>query len=308
MRLVAASLAVVMSSVVASAAGGVRVAPAGRLIALSRCRPDGCGGGTDLWVMRHDSSGLRRLTRSRTHNDAPSWSPDGRRLVFVSGGSDSSLIWTINADGTHLERLTRGPALDEQPAWSPDGNHIVFVRALSRTAQALVVLNLRTHGQRLLVTRPGTYRHPTWSPDGREVAFSYVRNQRGGRYAIFEIGIDGSGLRKISRNPHNDYWDPAWSPSGRLIAFTLVYRSGRGYRADLDVMRADGSAEHPVVRAPAGSAYFSPSWSPDETHLVFVQLHSSDGLGRIGYVEANGRKLRTLVQLLSDNRSPAWQP
>jgi TolB protein len=307
MRLVSVSVGIVVALGLCAASTGAAVRTQG-LIALSRCRPDGCGEGTDLWVMRRDSSGLRRLTRNRTHNDAPSWSPDGKRLVFVSGATDSSQIWMIDADGTHLEHLTGGPALDEQPAWSPDGKRIVFVRALSPTAQALVLLNLQTHGQRLLTDRPGTYRHPTWSPDGKRIAFSYVRRAHTGRYAIFEIGLDGTGLHRVSRNPHDDYWDPAWSPDGRAIAFTLVYRSGKGYRADLEVMRPDGEAERKVVRAPAGWAYFSPSWSPDGSNLVFVELHAKDGLGRITYVGADGRRLQTLGQLLSDNRTPAWQP
>src|SRR5262249_7646662 len=148
----------------------------------------------------------------------------------------------------------------------------VFVRALSQTAQALVLLNLRTHGQRLLASRPGTYRHPTWSPDGKRIAFSYVRHAHTGRYAIFEIGGAGLGLHRVSRNRHDDYWDPAWSPDGHTIAYTGVYRRGTGYRADLEVMRTDGRSERTVAHAPAGWAFFSPSWSPDGANMVFVEL------------------------------------
>jgi Tol biopolymer transport system component len=290
---------------VATAVGAER--PPG-LIALSRCRPDGCGEGTDLWVMRQDATGLRRLTRSRTHNDAPSWSPDGKRLAFVSGEQGSSHVWLVDATGGGLRQLTSGPAVDQQPAWSPDGTRIVFVRALSPTRQWLVVLNLQRRRERVLVRRPGAYRHPTWSPDGGRIAFSYVRQPKRGRYGIFEVDRTGRGLLRVSGNPHDDYWDPAWSPEGRSLAFTLVYRSGKGYRADLEVMRADGSGERPVARAPAGSAFFSPSWSPDGARLVFVELHASDGLGQIGFVDANGSRLRRLAGLLSDNRTPAWQP
>jgi len=306
-RAVVASVALLSLLSVAAASSGTS-APRGGLIAFSRCRPDGCGQGTDLWVIRPDRSGLRRLTRSRTHNDAPSWSPDGRRLVFVGGATDSSQLWLIDSTGGHLEQLTKGPALDEQPDWSPDGKRIVFVRALSPTAQGLVLLNLRTHGQRLLVSLPGTYRHPTWSPDGRRIAFSYVRNQHTGRYAIYTVGFDGAGLRRISRKTRDDYWDPAWSPDGRSLAFTLVYRSGKGFRADLDVMRANGRGERTLARAPAGWAFFSPSWSPDSRSLVFVELHSSDRLGQISFVGADGQGLQRLAELQSDNRSPAWQP
>ena len=308
MRIVLAAAAFLGALLLTAATpAGTTFGPPG-LIAFSRCRPDGCGEGTDLWLMRQDATGLRRLTRRRIHNDAPTWSPDGKRLAFVGGATNSSQLWIINVQGGHLEQLTRGPALDEQPAWSPDGKRIAFVRALSATTQGIVVLNLETKGQRLVASRPGAYRHPTWSPDGQSLAFSYVRRPHGGRYAIFVVGRDGSGLRRVSHNAHDDYWDPAWSPSGRTIAFTLVYRSGKGYRADLEVMRADGAGQRSVAHAPAGWAYFSPSWSPDSAALVFVQLHASDGMGRISFVDASGRRLHRLGQLLSDNRTPAWQP
>jgi Tol biopolymer transport system component len=308
MRSVYAAAALLSAALIIAAPPAGSASRAAGLIALSRCRPDGCGEGTDLWVMRQDATGLRRLTRRRTHNDAPTWSPDGKRLAFVGGDKNSSQLWVINVSGGHLEQLTRGPALDEQPAWSPDGKRIAFVRALSETTQGIVVLNLQTKGQRLVASRPGTYRHPTWSPDGQQLAFSYVRHPRSGRYAIFVVRRDGTGLRRISRNPHDDYWDPSWSPSGRRIAFTLVYPRGKGYRADLEVMQADGRAQRTVARAPAGWAYFSPSWSPDGAALVFVELHSSDGMGRISFVDVSRKRVQTLGQLLSDNRAPAWQP
>src|SRR5581483_10144480 len=117
-RAVVASVALLSLLSVAAASSGTS-APRGGLIAFSRCRPDGCGQGTDLWVIRPDRSGLRRLTRSRTHNDAPSWSPDGRRLVFVGGATDSSQLWLIDSTGGHLEQLTKGPALAERAGPRP---------------------------------------------------------------------------------------------------------------------------------------------------------------------------------------------
>jgi TolB protein len=278
------------------------------LIAFSRCRPDSCELGTDLWVMRQNATHMVRLTRDRLHNDAPSWSPDGRRLAFVSGSSTSSRIWLIDADGTHLERLTTGTALDQQPAWSPDGRHIAFVRALSERAQGIVIVDVKTRREALIAGAPGAYRHPTWSPTGRRLAFSYARHPKTGRYGIYVVRSDGRRLHRISPGSRNDYCDPAWSPDGRRIAYSLVLPSGKGYRADLMVMSPEGAERRTLVRATTGWVYFSPSWSPDGAALVFVALHANDRLGRITYVNADGRQRHALRQLLGDNRAPAWQP
>src|SRR5438046_10764952 len=110
-------LAVLAAAALAQAALAAE-RPAGNrgLIAFSRCRPDSCPG-TDIWVIRQDGSGLRLITSIFTgHNASPSWSPDGRRIVFVSGQPGVDEIWTMRADGRGLRRLHHGHVRDRQPS------------------------------------------------------------------------------------------------------------------------------------------------------------------------------------------------
>jgi TolB protein len=73
---------------------------------------------------------------------------------------------------------------------------------------------------------------------------------------VYVVNANGSGLRKLTSNPANDF-DPAWSPDGRMIAF----RSERDGNTEIYVMAADGSAQRNLSRDPSDD--WGPTWSPD---------------------------------------------
>ena len=90
----------------------------------------------DLWVMDTDGSNKRRLTDNGATNWAPSWHPDGRRIVFSSNMDDwredlqtyghNFELYLVNSDGSGLERLTFNEIFDSFPMFSPDGSKLVF--------------------------------------------------------------------------------------------------------------------------------------------------------------------------------------
>jgi Tol biopolymer transport system component len=90
----------------------------------------------DIWLMDADGGNKRRLVRNGATNWAPSWHPDGKRIVFSSNMDDwrddikkfggNFELYLINADGTGLERLTRNSNFDSFPMFSPDGKKLVF--------------------------------------------------------------------------------------------------------------------------------------------------------------------------------------
>jgi TolB protein len=92
----------------------------------------------EIFVMSRDGSNLHQVTKLGKANFAPSWHPDGKRLIFASNIGDPKGrdfdVYMINLDGTGLERITYNNTFDGFPMFSPDGKHLVF--ASNRNAKS----------------------------------------------------------------------------------------------------------------------------------------------------------------------------
>jgi Tol biopolymer transport system component len=106
-----------------------------------------------IYVVQADGSGLRNLTPKPVGTYvAPAWSPDGRKIVFVSDRDGNSEIYVMNANGSGQRSLTRNPAYDADPAWSPDGRKLAFVSNRDGS-YGIYVMNADGSGQRRLAQR-----------------------------------------------------------------------------------------------------------------------------------------------------------
>jgi TolB protein len=117
-------------------------------------------------VVKVDGSGMRHLTGSRYGPDRdsePAWSPDGKRIAYVSAGGNSPLsIWVMNSEGTRRHRVTVANGGDTSPSWSPDGRRIVF--AYAHPISDICVVNADGSGRRRLTGDDSDNRDPDWQP------------------------------------------------------------------------------------------------------------------------------------------------
>jgi TolB protein len=243
--------------------------PDGQRLAYGRYR--------DVWVMNADGSDQRRLTPNPQSDDWPVWSPDGQQIAFTSFRGFNWDVWVMNADGSGLRNLTRDRAQDYFPTWSPDGREIAFIRTRNSSRFhghpfELWVMKADGSGQRrltrdawhargplsaLLDDHKHSMRAPRWSPDSRTLLFV---SRRDGNAEVYVVNADGSGQRRLTRNPAHDS-DPAWSPDGRRIAFI----STRDGERAIYVMNADGSQQRSIthgIRRIGTSFAWAPAQKP----------------------------------------------
>jgi len=279
----------------------------------------------DLVVMRRDGTHRRALTSSARNDEAPSWSPSGRLVAFsvlewpystlqvldLSSGRTRSLGEGSNADwspdGRRLVFVTRSASFDlavadadgsnrrvlgvtdlgvnatSKPAWSPQGDRLAFVGR-----QGLYVVGSNGSGARRIAS-VGRGGGASWSPSGERIVFDCATETA----ALCMVRSDGTGLREVTPRGHL----PSWSPRGGLIA-AANYAHGT-----IVLFRLDGS----VARELPARIDGAPDWSPDGSRIVVS--HSAGAGNRLYATDPDGSRLARLTQsFIGDDLGAAWSP
>jgi Tol biopolymer transport system component len=245
-------------------------------------------GNFDIYTMR--GSNVVQLTTDPADDSRPSWSADGRRIVFVRAGSGFTEIWKMRADGGGQRRLTRTRSLNDAPVFSPDGTKIAWDED-----HDIWTMNVDGSGQVDITNDPAADTSPSWSPDGTRIVFD---SDRSGTRQIYTMLPDGTGVTQLTTDSTNT--DPDWSPDGRRIVF-VSFRTGN---AEIFAMDADGGNQIDLTNKPSYDA--DPVWSADGTKIAFTSLRRGDF--EVFTMNADGSMQSDRTDNPAWDSFPSWQP
>jgi Tol biopolymer transport system component len=229
--------------------------------------------GGRLVLVDEDGARLADLTpigRQPTIDSNPSWSADGRWIVFASTRQrarlDQTSLWLVGAaSGSTLVRLTRETAVDRDPHFSPDGRHIVYASSTGSTFDVWVIdlaidrgrLGPAGRPRRLTATERLDELSPSVSPDGRTVIYMALDRDTQ-RSSLYVVPLRGGPSRRLTDGPAD--MTPSFAPDGRAIAFAAPVKG----RDDIDLwaIDADGKNRRLLVGEPLADET-GPVWSAD---------------------------------------------
>lgn len=217
----------------------------------------------DIATARIDGSQRRLLTGDNVTDANPVWSPDGRRIAWVSWDS----VMVMEADGSQPRAVAPGvAAMEFPPRWSPDGQHIAFIRDERERVEGtdkeysspLYVASLDGQVQQVAeVSATPSVAPPAWSPDEQRLAF--VKPVGIGRKALYTIAPDGAQPQEVMRlaSTRPQVGNLSWSPDGSEIMLNYGGRLAAVNRHGTALQRFELDVYDPAA-----------SWSPDGTQIA----------------------------------------
>lgn len=227
---------------------------------------------------------------------SPAWSPDGRRLAYVSFEGGRSRIFVQEAGTGERREAAAFPGINGAPAFSPEGRRLALT--LSKDGSPDVyVLDLESDELLRLTSSPGIDTEPAWSPDGRDIVFTSDRS--GSRPQIYRVSVDGGGEPERLTFSGRYNARAAFSPDGSTLAF--VHETDGDYRIAL--MGVDDGEIRVLT---SGALDESPTFAPNGRMILYATTER--GRAALAAVSIDGRFRQRLSIDEAGVRDPAWSP
>ncbi len=284
-----------------------------------------------IFIVNPDGSGLRDLSQDITDEILPTWSADGKQILFAKATGETFTVRNLSmkipgyslfrmaANGTGLKAITPVALLipsfydGDRLSWSADGKTILFQShqpTLTGSGEEIMFVIREPFQKPEQLTGENFTFWPTFLPDGRH--FGYVWQNSLGPHEfsnLYVSDLDGKVRTRITdfKDKYAQY--PAWSPDGKRIAFSLasqidVLGDADPGDNDIYIMNADGTGLTALTNDRALN--ISPSWSPDGKQIAYTS--HKDGLPHIVVMNANGSDKHIIVDHQVGELRPSWSP
>jgi TolB protein len=245
-----------------------------------------------------DSDGYNPQVVARSHESlmSPAWSPDGKKIAYVSFESGNSQIYVQDLT-TGARQLVESHAkgINGAPAWSPDGKKLAV--ALSYVGNLeLFVLDLATHQETRLTHNLAIDTEPVWSPDGQTI---YFTSDRSGRAQIYKIPASGGTGERVSFQGQSNS-NSNISYDGKELA--MVQSNGNVFRIAVMDLGLGGQVHY----LSPGPLDFGPSWAPNASMLLYGATEGPRGV--LYATSADGMVRQRLALANGSVSDPSWGP